>query len=94
MTKLIASVALGLGLGASSAAFAGERTVTLAVKNMYCADCPFIVKKSLEAVPGVAKAVVSFKDKTVIVTFDDAKADVSALTNATTSAGYPSAPKS
>lgn len=93
MNKIIASVALGLGLIASSVAFAGERTVTLAVKNMYCADCPFIVKKSLEAVPGVTRAVVSFKDKTALVTFDDAKADVSALTNATTSAGYPSAPK-
>jgi periplasmic mercuric ion binding protein len=94
MAKLIASVALGLGLVASSTAFAGERTVTLAVKNMYCADCPFIVKKSLEAVPGVAKATVSLKDKTAVVTFDDAKADVSALTNATTGAGYPSSPKS
>lgn len=94
MSKLVASVALGFGLVASSVAFASERTVTLAVKNMYCADCPFIVKKSLEAVPGVAKAVVSFKDKTATVTFDDGKADVSALTNATTGAGYPSAPKS
>lgn len=94
MAKLIASVALGLGLVASSIALAGERTVTLAVKNMYCADCPFIVKKSLEAVPGVDKAVVSLKDKTAIVIFDDAKADVSALTKATTSAGYPSAPQS
>ena len=62
MAKLMASVALGLGLVASSVALAGERTVTLAVKNMYCADCPFIVKKSLEGVPGVTKAVVSFKD--------------------------------
>ena len=79
MVKLMAYVSLGLGLVASSVAFAGERTVTLAVKNMYCADCPFIVKKSLEGVPGVTKAVVSFKDKTAIVTFDDAKADVGAL---------------
>jgi periplasmic mercuric ion binding protein len=94
MVKLMASVALGLGLVTSSVAFAGERIVTLAVKNMYCADCPFIVKKSLEGVPGVTKAVVSLKDKTAIVTFDDAKADVTALTNATTSAGYPSTPKS
>ena len=94
MSKLVASVALGFGLVASSVALASERTVTLAVKNMYCADCPFIVKKNLEAVPGVAMAVVSFKDKTATVTFDDGKADVSALTNATTGAGYPSAPKS
>jgi len=93
MPKTIRYVALAFGLASSSVAFAGGKTVTLAVKNMYCADCPFIVKKSLEGVPGVAKAVVSLKDKTAIVTFDDTKTDVSALTNATTKVGYPSTPK-
>ncbi len=93
MTKFLASVAFGLGLLASSAAFAGEKTVTLAVKNMYCAACPHTVKSSLEAVPGVVKATVSYKEKTAVVTYDDTKADVKALTNATTKAGYPSAPK-
>ena len=92
MTRLTA-VVFGFGLLASSSAMAAERTVTLAVKNMFCADCPFIVKKSLEAVPGVAKATVSFKDKTAIVTYDDGKATVKSLTDATTNAGYPSAPK-
>jgi mercuric ion binding protein len=61
---------------------------------MYCADCPFLVKKSLEGVPGVAKVVVFYKDKTAVVTYDDSKADVKELTAATTNAGYPSAPKS
>jgi mercuric ion binding protein len=61
---------------------------------MYCADCPLIVRKSLEGVPGVAKAVVSYKEKTAVVTYDDAIANVKALTTATTNAGYPSAPKS
>src|SRR6266571_1750826 len=55
MTKVITSVAIGLvlllGLAGGflhpdgSQALAeglGEKTVTLAVKNMYCADCPFI----------------------------------------------------
>jgi periplasmic mercuric ion binding protein len=102
MTKLLISAALGLlllggslHLGANQA-LAGastEKTVTLAVKNMYCADCPFIVKKSLERVPGVAKAVVSYKDKTAVVTYDDSKTMVPALIKATTDAGYPSAPK-
>ena len=87
-------IALGFGLLASSSALAAERTITLAVQNMLCADCPFIVKKSLEAVPGVAKATVSFKDKTATITYDDGKADVKGLTNATTNAGFPSAPKS
>jgi mercuric ion binding protein len=90
----LAIIILGLGMLASSSALAAERTVTLAVQNMFCADCPFIVKKSLESVPGVATATVSFKDKTATVTYDDGKADVKGITEATTNAGYPSAPKS
>ncbi len=90
----LAVIFLGLGMIASSSALAAERTVTLAVQNMFCADCPFIVKKSLEAVPGVAKATVSFKDKTATVIYDDGKADIKGLTEATTNAGYPSTPKS
>jgi mercuric ion binding protein len=93
MTRLTVIV-FGLGMLASSSAFATERTITLAVQNMFCADCPFIVKKSLEAVPGVAKATVSLKDKTATVTYDDGKVDVKSLTEATTNSGYPSAPKS
>lgn len=74
-------------------AFAGERTVTLTVENMYCDACPLTVKKSISAVPGVGKVVVSYNDKTAVVTYDDTKADVKALTAATTKAGYPSSPK-
>ena len=94
MKKLVTSAAFALGVFAPSGAFAAETTVTLAVKNMYCAACPHTVKASLEAVPGVAKVAVSYKDKTAIVTFDDAKTGVDALTSATTNAGYPSTPKS
>jgi mercuric ion binding protein len=61
---------------------------------MYCADCPFVVKKSLEAVPGVARVVVSYKDKTAVVSYDDTRTDLKSLTTATTNAGYPSSPKS
>ena len=93
MNKLLISTAFVLGLFASSTALAAEKTVTLAVENMYCAACPHTVKASLEAVAGVTKVAVSNKDKTAIVTFDDAKTNVSALTAATTNAGYPSGPK-
>jgi mercuric ion binding protein len=93
MNKLVISTAFALGMFASSAALAAEKTVTLAVKNMYCAACPHTVKASLEAVPGVTKVAVSYEDKTAIVTFDDAKTGVNALTAATTNAGYPSVPK-
>ena len=94
MTKSLAAALFGLCLLTSSTAFAAEKTVTLAVQNMYCSACPITVKSSLEAVPGVAKAVVSYEDKTAVVTFDDAKTGVPTLISATTNAGYPSALKS
>ena len=94
MTKLLVCAAVALSVLGASTAFAAEKTITLAVKNMYCDACPLIVRKSLESVPGVNKAVVSYKDKSAVVTYDDAKANVSALTRATTNAGYPSAPRS
>lgn len=93
MFKLLATTAFGLSLIASSSAFAAEQTVTLAVQHMTCALCPRTVKASLQAVPGVTNVVVSYEDKTAVVTFDDSKAEVDALVKATTNAGYPSAPK-
>ncbi|MGH6795320.1 MAG: mercury resistance system periplasmic binding protein MerP [Methylocella sp.] len=94
MTKLLAFVAVIVSVVASSAAFAAEKTVTLAVQHMTCAACPRTVKASLQRVPGVTNVVVSAEDKTAVVTYDDSRAGVDALVKATTNAGYPSAPKS
>ena len=94
MIKLLSTAAFGFGLVASSSVLAAEKTVTLAVKNMYCAACPGTVKASLQAVPGVTNVAVSAEDKTAVVTFDDSKTQVDALVKATTNSGYPSAPKS
>jgi periplasmic mercuric ion binding protein len=88
MTKMLVSITLALGALASSA-LAGETTVTLAVRNWYCAACPHVIKQSLAAVPGVINVRVSDKTKTATVTFDDTKTDVKSLTEATTEAGYP-----
>lgn len=93
MVKFLAAALMGVSLLAPAAALAGERTVTLTVRNMDCAACPFTVKASLQKVLGVANVVVSFAKKTAVVTFDDAKTGVPALIAATTNAGYPSAPK-
>jgi len=93
MNKFLARTTLLLGMVVSSTALAAERTVTLAVQNMYCAACPHTVKASLQAVPGVKTVTVSYKDKTAIVIYDDNTADVNALTAATTNAGYPSTPQ-
>lgn len=89
-----ASVALALGLGAAilsaGSALAAEKTVTLAVKNMYCASCPYIVQRSLTGVQGVEKVAVSFEKKTATVTYNDRRTTLAALTAATEAAGYPS----
>ena len=74
------------------AAFAAQKQVTLTVPTMDCATCPVTIRVALMKVPGVSKAVVSYKRRTAQVTFDDAKTDVAALTHATDAAGYPSFP--
>jgi mercuric ion binding protein len=74
----------------SGQVLAADRTVRLAVENMDCAACPLIVKQSLARVPGVTKVEVSYARKSASVTFDDAKATVAALIEATTTSGYPS----
>lgn len=95
MTKLLASASLAISfLASSNEAFAAQQTVTLAVKNMVCEACPYIVKKTLEGVAGVGKVTVTFKDKTAVVIYDDAKTNVKTITDATANAGFPSAPKS
>ena len=48
------------------------------------------VKRSLLKVVGVTKADVSLEKAEAVVTFDDSKTSVEALTKATTNAGYAS----
>jgi mercuric ion binding protein len=92
MTRILAALILAGALAAAGTATAAQKTVTLAVKNMYCAACPYIVKQSLAQVPGVANVAVSFAKKTATVTYDDQQATLAKLTAATTAAGYPSTP--
>jgi mercuric ion binding protein len=90
MRRILAALALAATALAGGDASAGQQTVTLAVENMYCEACPYIVKQSLAGVPGVESVVVSYERKTATVTYDDQKATPDALTSATTQAGYPS----
>ena len=57
MIKSLTAALFTVGLFASSAAFAGEKTVTLAVPDMYCATCPITVKSSLEAVLALPRSL-------------------------------------
>lgn len=89
MKALLNVVVLASGLLVVGPAQAGERTVTLAVENMTCASCPYIVRKAMASVPGVTKVDVSYAEKTAVVTFDDAKTTPDAIAKASASAGYP-----
>lgn len=73
--------------------FAEVRTLTLEVPGMNCAACPITVKKALKDVAGVEKVSVTYEPKQAVVTFDDTKASVEKLQEATRNAGYPSFPK-
>lgn len=89
MNKTLSAFAMIASLMTAPAAFASERTIIFAVDNMTCASCPYIVKTSMAAVPGVAKVAVSFQAKTATVTFDDAKTNPDAIAAASVNAGYP-----
>ena len=93
MTKPLSAFVVIASLMAAPAAVAGERTITFAVDNMTCASCPYIVKHSMAAVPGVATVAVSFPAKTATVTFDDAKTNPDAIAAASMKAGYPAHPQ-
>ena len=82
MMRILTSSVLAMIALSGSVASAAERTVTLAVENMYCDACPYIVKQSLARIPGVEKVVVSFEQKTATVTYDDQKTKLEALTSA------------
>ena len=91
--KTLLAVAAALTL-LTTAAQAELKTVTLAVSGMTCATCPITVKKALTKVDGVTKVDVDYDKRQVVVTYDDAKTSIEALTKATADAGYPSTPKS
>jgi periplasmic mercuric ion binding protein len=67
---------------------AEERTVTLAVENMDCAACPYIVREAITAVPGAGRVEVSLERKAAVVTFDDARTTVEAVAAASADAGF------
>ena len=80
-------------LAAPISAFAATRTVTLNVPGMTCPVCPITVRKALREVTGVERVDVRYAKREAIVTYDDARTNVAALTKATADAGYPSKPE-
>jgi len=91
--KKIPAFVIALAATLSVPAWAATQTVTLSVPGMTCAACPVTVKKALSKVEGVEKIVIHYDQKEAVVTFDDAKTKVEALTKATEDAGFPSTAK-
>jgi len=91
MKSLISAAALALT--AVLPAWAATQTVKLDVPSMHCESCPITVKKALSKVEGVSKVEVSLERREAVVTFDDTKTDVLALTRASANAGYPASEK-
>lgn len=91
MKKLITLSVLAIAV--SAPVWAATKMVTLSVPGMTCETCPITVKHVLSKVSGVEKTAVSFEKKEAVVTFDDGKTNVQALTKATADAGYPSSVK-
>ena len=60
MKSLFKLAFLAAMLVTSGSLFATEKTVTLAVENMYCAACPYMVKQSLIDIDGVNEVKVSY----------------------------------
>lgn len=86
---LIALVATAASLPAAAA----EQTVVLSVPGMNCSACPITVRKALQKLDGVRAVKATLEPPEAMVTFDDARTTVDALTRATANAGYPSTVK-
>jgi mercuric ion binding protein len=77
----------------SSAAVAEERKVEIAVSELTCPSCSFIVASSMRGVPSVE--IDSFTDGpeygqgVYSVTFDDAETTVESIIEAVVANGYP-----
>lgn len=77
----------------ASPAWAATRVATLSIPTMNCPVCPITIREALSKVAGVSRIEVSLEKKQAVVTYDDAKTSVGALTHATANAGFPATVK-
>lgn len=77
----------------SSPLLAAQKTVTLGVPGMTCRACPIVVKKAIGRVDGVSRIEVDLNQRQAEVMYDDAKANLDQIMQATANAGYPAALK-
>ena len=65
-----------------------NKTVTLAVVGMTCEGCENSAKESVEKIPGIASAKSSYKEETVVVSFDSTRANVKNIIQAIAAVGF------
>jgi mercuric ion binding protein len=88
--KLARTLVFAALAACASLAMAKQQTVQLTVPTMDCATCPITIKAALTKVPGVSKVKVSYEKREAVIVYDDAKATVADLKQATENVGYPS----
>ena len=72
----------------------GASTMDLSVSGMSCASCAAHVEKALRDQPGVEQAAVNLATARAAVTYDPARTDLAALSDAVAQVGYTVAPAS
>jgi len=94
MKRIYTAVFLALVVLTSGGASGASRTANLSVANMYCASCPYIVRRALASLPGVMDVKVSYDraSATAVATvnYEDTQIDTAALIAATSDVGFPS----
>ena len=91
----ISSEAPAAAVAASASATpTSYQQVVLHVEGMTCAGCAVTVRETLESVPGVYSAEVTYEPPQAVVRFDPSETSTAALTEATVRAGYPARPPS
>lgn len=63
-------------------------TVVLKVEGMSCNHCKMAVEKALLKVDGIISAEVNLAEKSVVITFDNERANVDKMKNVIVDAGY------
>ncbi|MHB1846647.1 MAG: heavy-metal-associated domain-containing protein [Deltaproteobacteria bacterium] len=88
MKKTLIAFASMLPLVLAGSAFAKDATTTLKVSGWHCSGCAQETEAAVKDVKGVKSATADFDKKTLVVAYDDAKANPGVMEKAVSKAGY------
>jgi mercuric ion binding protein len=91
MKRSVVAFSLAAAMVVPQLSLAEPKTVVLSLPDMYSPACPVVARKALKEVPGVQDVKASLERKEAVVTFDDTKATVDKLVEASKNAGFPNA---